>query len=93
MQFNPTCVFVLCWLLSAGIALPQDSTVAKRAYANRLKPISNPAPLLADYPEFFEPITEQAHFEAPPLVVDEGADRMFAPGVSRTTLRRHRDAE
>jgi hypothetical protein len=30
--------------------------------------------LLADYPEFFEPIIEQAHFEAPPLVTDEGAD-------------------
>jgi hypothetical protein len=30
--------------------------------------------LLADYPEFFEPILEQSHFEAPALVVDTDAD-------------------
>ena len=45
-----------------------------RIYANKLTPIKNPSPLLADHPEFFEPIIEQAHFEAPALVVDEGAD-------------------
>jgi nicotinamidase-related amidase len=48
--------------------------VATRTYANVLTPIKNPKPLLADYPEFFEPIIEQAHFEAPALVVDQGAD-------------------
>lgn len=47
---------------------------ASHVYENRLKRIENPAPLLADHPEFFEPIIEQAHFEAPPIVVDQQAD-------------------
>jgi len=54
---------------------PSDEpTAATRVYQNRLVRIENPQPLLADHPEFFEPIIEQAHFEAPPLVVDEEAD-------------------
>lgn len=51
---------------------PQQT--ASRVYENRLRRIENPTPLLADHPEFFEPIIEQAHFEAPPIVVDEQAD-------------------
>lgn len=47
---------------------------AGRVYQNQLRRIENPQPLLADYPEFFEPIIEQAHFEAPAIVVDEDAD-------------------
>jgi hypothetical protein len=43
-------------------------------YHNRLTRIEKPKPLLADHPEFFEPIMEEAHYEAPPLVVDENAD-------------------
>jgi hypothetical protein len=46
----------------------------RRVYENRLTRIEKPAPLLADYPEFFEPIVEEAHFEAPPLVDDADAD-------------------
>ena len=58
----------------ASRAMPDPPEVATRIYANELTPIKNPKPLLADHPEFFEPIIEQAHFEAPALVVDEGAD-------------------
>lgn len=47
---------------------------ASRFYENRLTRIENPMPLLADHPEFFQPIIEQAHFEAPPIVIDEQAD-------------------
>ncbi|WP_203329030.1 cysteine hydrolase family protein [Candidatus Laterigemmans baculatus] len=47
---------------------------ATRTYQNQLRRIENPKPLLADYPEFFEPIIEQTHFEAPAIVVDEDAD-------------------
>lgn len=50
---------------------PQD---APRTYRNQLKRIENPRRLLADYPEFFEPIEEEAHFEAPAIVDDSGAD-------------------
>lgn len=61
-------------LLIANSAFSEDSAAPKRTYANRLTKITNPKPLLADYPEFFEPIIEQAHYEAPPVVVDDGAD-------------------
>lgn len=46
----------------------------KRTYQNRLTPILDPRPLLADHPEFVEPIRELTRFEAPILVDDEGAD-------------------
>jgi hypothetical protein len=45
-----------------------------RAYENRLTPLRDPKPLLADHPEFVEPVREVARFEAPTLVDDEGAD-------------------
>ncbi len=45
-----------------------------RTYDNRLTPIKDPKPLLADYPEFVEPVRELLRFEAPVLVDDEGAD-------------------
>jgi hypothetical protein len=45
-----------------------------RIYENRLTPLDNPPPLLADYPEFVEPVRELRRFEAPVLVDDEGAD-------------------
>jgi len=45
-----------------------------RVYRNELRRIESPQPLLADYPEFFEPIVEESHFEAPALVEDSMAD-------------------
>jgi Isochorismatase family len=45
-----------------------------QTYSNQLRRIENPKPLLGDYPEFFEPIREEAHFEAPAIVNDEGAN-------------------
>jgi Isochorismatase family len=45
-----------------------------RVYENRLKPIPNPKPLLADHAEFVEPIRETNRFEAPVLVDDKDAD-------------------
>ncbi len=45
-----------------------------RPYNNQLRRIANPRPLLADYPEFFEPIRERNHFEADALIDDKDAD-------------------
>ena len=45
-----------------------------RVYRNELRRIESPQPLLADYPEFFEPIVEESHFEAPAIVDDPMAD-------------------
>lgn len=56
--------------LAAG---PTDAPTP-RTYANELRPIANPQPLLADYPEFVEPVREERHYEAPVLVDDERAD-------------------
>src|SRR6267142_2543785 len=45
-----------------------------RTYENRLAPLENPPPLLADYPEFVEPVRELRRFEAPLLVNDPDGD-------------------
>lgn len=45
-----------------------------QTYRNELTPIHNPKPLLADHPEFVEPVRETRRFEAPALVDEPGAD-------------------
>ncbi|MDR3637485.1 MAG: isochorismatase family protein [Isosphaeraceae bacterium] len=59
-------------LLPAGGA--QAGEEGTRVYENRLTRIANPRPLLADYPQFVEPIRETERFEAPVLVDDPQAD-------------------
>ena len=54
-------------------ALAGDERV-RRVYENQLTPISNPTPILGDYPEFVEPVREVARFQAPILIDDPGAD-------------------
>lgn len=60
-------------LALAAIARAGDEA-ATRLYVNKLTPIRDPRPILADYPQFVEPIRETARFEAPALVNDPGAD-------------------
>jgi hypothetical protein len=67
------------WLAAAtcllAIALATHAEEEKpRVYANRLTPIADPKPLLADFPEFIEPVREVARFESPLLVDDKDAD-------------------
>jgi nicotinamidase-related amidase len=60
-----------------ALALRSEVTaqeLAPRVYVNELRPLINARPLLADYPEFIEPVREVARFEAPLLVADQGAD-------------------
>jgi nicotinamidase-related amidase len=47
---------------------------AGRTYQNRLTRIARPQPILADFPEFVEPIVEESRFEGPPIVDDPAAD-------------------
>lgn len=47
-----------------------EEAPATFAYENKLVPLSNPAPLLADYPEYVEPLREVRRLEAPPLIDD-----------------------
>lgn len=65
--------FCGCALLTC-VGLTDELPHNRRSYSNTLTRIRNPAPLLADHPEFFEPIIEQMHFEAPAIVDDANAD-------------------
>jgi hypothetical protein len=58
--------------LAGAARAGEDSS--RRVYENRLKPIENPRPILADYPRFVEPVREVALFEAATLIDDPGAD-------------------
>ncbi len=71
--FRSIVLMAIC-AISLVNAFAQDSTAPVSPYQNRLTRIENPQPLLADYPEYFEPIIEQAHFEAPAIVNDADAD-------------------
>ncbi len=67
--------FVSVVLLCSNFATSQESqTKNVRTYANRLTRIKDPKPLLADHPEFVEPVRELVRYEAPVLVDDENAD-------------------
>ncbi|MFM7517568.1 MAG: hypothetical protein ACKO3V_11545 [Pirellula sp.] len=72
---NTTCRFLL-WIYGAlwVSATFAQETSEVRVYENRLIRIASPKPILADYPQYFEPIREQSHFEAPAVVVDKQAD-------------------
>src|SRR3954452_5357223 len=62
-------------LLSLAVARATPAQESKpRVYSNRLTPLRNPKPILADHPEFIEPVRESERFEAPALIQDEGAD-------------------
>src|SRR5262245_15395390 len=63
-----TLIFLCC-----NPALLADGPPA-REYDNGLVRLNNPKPLLADYPEFVEPVHETVRYQAPLLVDDPGAD-------------------
>ena len=56
---------------TAGTTVDVDAGLREPAQADRR---SASRPILADYPQFVEPIREVARFEAPALVDDPGAD-------------------
>ncbi|MCP4785233.1 MAG: isochorismatase family protein [Fuerstiella sp.] len=62
----------LCLLLMTSLQLAAADD--PRIYQNRLVPLKNAEPLLADYPVFVQPIEDVGRFEAPLLVNDDDAD-------------------
>jgi hypothetical protein len=67
--------FRIVWGLLLVLALPVFAEEkSARVYENRLTPLKQPPPLLADHPEFVAPIHEVHRYEAPLLVDDPGAD-------------------
>jgi hypothetical protein len=65
-------VFVCLWLLA--VPLCAQETLNIRTYDNRLVKLENPQSILADYPEFIQPIEEETRYEAAPILEEEGAD-------------------
>jgi len=65
-------IVVWIFLMTAVSAFGQQAETV--LYQNHLRVLKNPQPLLADYPEYFEPITEATRFEAPAIVNDVNAD-------------------
>ena len=63
---------VLRFIALAGLFLAATAYAAAetdsstRVYENRLKPIADPRPILADFPQFVEPVREVARFERRP---------------------------
>lgn len=72
--FAVTAALGLAASMTAAGAEPSPGSKPPRVYANELKVIEAPQPLLADFPEFVEPVIEERHYEAPLLVDDDGAD-------------------
>jgi len=57
--------------LCGWICFADDSP---RVYQNRLTRITDPKPLLADHPDFIQPVRETIRFEAPAIVDEAEAD-------------------
>src|SRR5205809_4955530 len=72
MQFGNSLMLASAVLMLSAVGLADEH--GARMYENRLTLLTNPPPLLADYPEFVEPVRELRRYEAPLLVNDEGAD-------------------
>lgn len=63
---------IVAAILSLMVAARGDEPA--RVYQNRLTLLKDPPPLLADYPEYVQPVEELRRFEAPILVDDASAD-------------------
>jgi hypothetical protein len=70
--------FRSAWVLVCGGAAAFSPAAAeegpRRPYENRLTPLADPPPLLADFPQYVQPVVETRRFEAPLLVDDPQAD-------------------
>jgi hypothetical protein len=70
MHWPTKSILVLAIVLSFGRPGVAAEQTGAREYENRLTRLTNPTPLLADHPEFVEPVRETVRYEAPLLVND-----------------------
>jgi hypothetical protein len=68
------CIAALVLSTTLAIGAPPPPSAPTRAYENTLRRLDHPAPLLADHPEFVQPVNELVRFEGPVLVDDPDAD-------------------
>lgn len=70
--------FWLTLTVAASLAYPpqrcRGEAPVGRTYENKLTPLRDAAPLLADFPDFVEPVRETRRFEAPALIEDADGD-------------------
>lgn len=66
---RPSLIAVLALLTLASTSIADEPAVDQQSfYENRLTPLEEAPPLLAEHPEFIEPIREVGRFEAPALI-------------------------
>ena len=84
MSYRPVGVgYLIVFLSLTGMLQAGDEST--RVYENRLKPIADARPILADFPQFVEPVREVARFEAPILIDDPAPIWPSVPGDSAIT--------
>lgn len=74
MSAMSKCGILVLALVSMSLRSSLASDPPVRTYHNVLTPLKDPPPLLADYPEYVQPVEEVHRFEAPMLIDDESAD-------------------
>ncbi len=67
-------LLIACALWAGSAIASAADQPSPRIYENQLTRLADPEPLLADHPEFVQPVEETRRFEAPPLVQDDDAD-------------------
>jgi hypothetical protein len=72
LRTTPRLVALTLAVLSGTAAA--DEKASTRVYENRLRPVTDPRPILSDYPRFVAPVRDLTRLEAPVLVDDPGAD-------------------
>lgn len=62
--------FTMALLVASAAGSQGEPTI----YKNTLTRLENPPPLLADFPQYVQPVIEETRYEAPVLVNDPGGD-------------------
>lgn len=65
---------LLPFALTLTLIAEAQETSSARTYRNELRPVENPRTILADFPEFVQPVEDVRRFEAPRLIDDPRGD-------------------
>ena len=69
-----SCTLFVATAVLSSMATRASSEKTVRVYSNDLKVLSAPQPLLADHPEFVQPVIASVRYEAPQMISDSSAD-------------------